>query len=590
MKKTKLFKKTFITSAVGTIIFGLSACGGDSGGGDKGDNNIQLSGAVVDDFVAFARVYVDVDNNGQLDTAYEPYAYTDADGYFTTSKDGETNYCSLSPKAFDYRYCLEADQSVKQGGIIRVQDGVDLLTTQVYEVAMSLLMNGTTDDLKVTPLTSGNEAINNDKLIQAAVDKLHLTDADIVAVQSQYADYLKGYLNPPQSSTFSRNATKASAFGFNLNTYNPLDFGKNHVTEQDRGFKLAIQLHKIAEAIAKELLPSSTPNGLKKLERKDLMPTIYFALIYELIKKNTGNNTGNDLFKNQAVVTTVFNNAKSLLAEVLGNQYSFGTATGDIPTLATLLNCVLSSNGDAIIDKTKGNDIDYGGELCASIRDYTNKPSRLAKLFSAELATDVITESTPSANFLHALNQAKNVSQTDLPGQPKYDANGNDFTTASETIRGGGSAVAKTLDFNTDVFNDNYLDFSTEDDKVLADFNPDGSVKICNSTNNPNIDTLISGTWRQDTVKKHIIYVNYLNLPIVLKNLDQNQLTCTNDFGTGSIPGTCLTYTYPDVTDNGKRKTLLKTSAGAINDVGNSDSIAKPRSQFICNNPSTNQQ
>lgn len=589
MKKTKLFKKTLIASAVGTIILGLSACGGDSGGGDKGDNNIQLSGAVVDDFVAFARVYVDVDNNGQFDAAYEPYAYTDADGYFTTSKDGETNYCTLSPKEFDYRYCLEADQAVKQGGIIRVQDGVDLLTTQVYEVAMSLLMNGTTDDLKVTPLTSGNEAINNDKLIQAAVDKLNLTDADFTTIQSQYADYLKGYLNPQQSSSFSRNATKASAFGFNLNTYNPLDFDEEHVTEQDRGFKLAIQLHKIAEAIAKELLPSSTPNGLKKLERKDLMPTIYFALIYELIKNNNGNNTGNDLFKNQEVVTTVFNTANSLLVAVFGNQYSFGTATGNIPTLATFLNCVLSSNGDAIIDKDQGNDVDYDvdydGESCVSIRDYNDKSSRLAKLFSAELATDVITESTDSNYFLRALNEAKNVSQKELD----YNANGNDFTTASEAIRDGGSAVAKTLKFNTEVFNNNYLDFSTGVDKVLADFNPDGSVKICSSTTNPNIDTLISGTWRQDPVKKHIIYVNYLNLPIVLKNLEQNQPTCTDDFKKGGIPGTCLTYTYPDVTDNGKRKTLLKTSAGAIG-TGGSDDVAKPRSQFSCNNPSSNQQ
>ena len=586
MKKNKQFKQSLIASAMGIAIFGLSACGGDSGGGDKGDNNIQLSGAVVDDFVAYARVYVDVDNNGEFNPAYEPYAYTDAEGYFSKSKKG-INYCDLSPKDFNYRYCFEADQAVKQGGIVRVQNGVDLLTTQVYEVSMSLLMNGTTDGLTLTPLTSGDEAINNDNLIQAAVNRLNLTAQQIADVQSQYADYLKGYLNPSQNAPFTKQATKASLFGFNLNTYNPLEFDKGDVGEEDRGFKLAIQLHKIAEAIAKEILPLNTPDGLKELERKDLMPTIYFALIYELITNNANNNA-KDLFASKAVVDDVFDTAKKLLSEIFGNQYSFGDATGNIPSLTALLNCVLSSNGDAIIDIGHGNDVAYGGELCASIRDYTDKDSQLAKLFSAELATDVITEITPNDNFLHALNQAKKVSQKALPGQPKYDANGNDFTTASEKIRGGGLAVAKTLDFNTDVFADNYLDFSTNSNKILADFKPDGTVDICQSTNNTSVDTLISGTWAQDQTKEHIIYVNYLNLPIVLKNLDVNQSTCTDDFGTG-VPGTCLTYEYPDINNNGERKTLLKTSAGEIGG-GGSDDIAKPRSQFSCNNPQNNQQ
>ena len=87
-------------------MLGLTACGGDSDGKDKGNNNIQMSGAVVDDFVAYSRVYVDLDNNGKFDSAYEPYAYTDASGFFTKSKDGLTNYCDLSPKEYNYRYCL----------------------------------------------------------------------------------------------------------------------------------------------------------------------------------------------------------------------------------------------------------------------------------------------------------------------------------------------------------------------------------------------------------------------------------------------------------------------------------------------------
>ena len=602
MQKNRLFKKSILASTLGAIILGLTACGGGSDGKDKGNNNIQMSGAVVDDFVAYSRVYVDLNNNGVFDSAYEPYAYTDASGFFTKSKNGLTNYCDLSPKEYNYRYCLEVDESVKNGGVIRVENGVDLLTTQVYEVAMSLVVNGTTEGLTITPLTSGNEAINNEKLIQAAVTKLNLTEAQIQEVQSNYAQYLNGYLNPSAINTATaKNNTKATLFNFNLNTYNPLDFDKNQVTEKDRGFKLAIQLHKIAESIAKELQPATTPAGQKKLARKDLMPAIYFSLIYELVANNPNNAANNDLFKSTAVITSIFTTAKKLLTERFGADYVFGTPTGDVDNLSALLNCVLSNDDDDIIGKGKGNNTAYNGDICENIRSYDDEDSRLAKLFAAELGTDVITEVTPDEHFIHALNQAQKVSQKEQTNQPEYDAKKNDFTTASAEIRAGRLAVAKTLDFPVEVFNTKYLDFSegdgtgtgTGNDKIFSDFKPDGTIEICQSTNQPGIDLLQTGEWVQDPEKKHIINVSYLGLSIVLKNLDPDQDVCKEDFNgsetsSDAIPGTCLTYEYPDINNADERKIVLKTSLGAIGG-GGSDDIAKLR-PFSCNNLSNNQQ
>ncbi len=75
----------------------------------------------------------------------------------------------------------------KNGGVIRVEGGRDLLTTQTYKASMSLLMNGTLSGLAISPLTSGDEAINNAALIKAAKSALGLTDLHIETVQTNYA-------------------------------------------------------------------------------------------------------------------------------------------------------------------------------------------------------------------------------------------------------------------------------------------------------------------------------------------------------------------------------------------------------------------
>ena len=61
----------------------LSGCLDNADDPDRGDQRaVQLSGVVVDGYVAGARVFVDLDENGERD-AFEPRATTDAFGYFS---------------------------------------------------------------------------------------------------------------------------------------------------------------------------------------------------------------------------------------------------------------------------------------------------------------------------------------------------------------------------------------------------------------------------------------------------------------------------------------------------------------------------
>lgn len=576
MMMNTTFKKTVLASSITALVIGLAACGGGGGGGssstDKGSSNVQMSGAVVDDYVAFARIYVDVDNNGQFDPAYEPYAYTDADGYFSKSKtDAEgnvTNYCALDPREYASRYCFKADSAVKNGGVIRVESGRDLLTTQVYNAAMSLLMDGsTTDGLTVSSLTSSVESMNNDELVQAAVDGLNLTEEQVEQVQTEYADYLTDYLTT--SSTASAKNTARSTPSFNLNAYNPLDLEGTVVDKKERGFKLAVQLHKIAEALADGLLPTSTPSGEEDLQRSDLLPSVYFALIYNLIQNNSSSN--DDLFKSPNFMSSVITNARALLIARFGSNYTFPIpSSSNMENLAKYTNCVLSDENDTAISST-ALETDYGsGNNCSNILA-TSGDTIDEKMYAAELGTDVITDGVTSGSQSGSFDQALEAALA------TFDAIDNDFSTSSINVRNGSNPRAQVQEFPTDSLSENYLDFVDDDnpsESIQVNFADDGSVQICQADNSGN-PTLFEGKWRQDPVKDHIIYIEYLNIPITIKNLEPSQTGCDV---TG---GTCMVVEYPDLENPGEVSTVTTTSSSSISE---SSDIAKPKDDFSCGN------
>ena len=66
-------------------LFTLAACGGGGGSGryEASLDSGSTSGSAINGPIQGAIAFLDINNDGELDPATEPYAYTDADGNYT---------------------------------------------------------------------------------------------------------------------------------------------------------------------------------------------------------------------------------------------------------------------------------------------------------------------------------------------------------------------------------------------------------------------------------------------------------------------------------------------------------------------------
>lgn len=218
------YAKKLLITAMSASILSLAACSDDAKKDDGTSSNVQMSGAVVDDFAANSKVYVDINNNYEHDANFEPYAYTDGDGYFSRSApdaDGNTiDYCA-DPRKYEFKYCLAPDESAKSGAIIRSDGGIDLVTLQKVKSNFSLTTDNTTNSLFVSVLSQMKEAFDS------------LSEADQTAI-----------LTANNATTFDELISKkASVAGtdFKANTANFL--------EDEDLFKFAFKFNKFMDMI-----------------------------------------------------------------------------------------------------------------------------------------------------------------------------------------------------------------------------------------------------------------------------------------------------------------------------------------------------
>src|SRR5690606_22148073 len=111
-----------------------------------------LSGLVVDGRIAGGKVWADMNNNGQIDS-FEPYAYTDSDGYYSYNPLTNTNYCTLPVISDEYqRYCLIYGSSI-DAIVLRIKGGTDLTTGEPLKGAMAMSTTiSSSSQISSTPL------------------------------------------------------------------------------------------------------------------------------------------------------------------------------------------------------------------------------------------------------------------------------------------------------------------------------------------------------------------------------------------------------------------------------------------------------
>lgn len=467
MKKisNSLFQKSLIATSVSALLVAIASCGGGSSS-DKGSvSTVQMSGAVVDDYVAFATVYVDVNKNGQYDSEFEPSAFTDKDGYFSVAKDG-TNYCE-NPAS---RNCLQGDASLKDGGIIRVETGRDLLTTQVYNAAMSLLMDNTISGLKVTAISTLNQEIEN--LSESDIPD-GLTKAEFKA---KFNEFLGSFLGTQ---------TRATGDAPDPNAIDPFDA---NVGNKARAFKMSIHFHKLAEAVAQSFVDANTGTQLK-----DFLPATYRALLL-----NADFTSGADPL---SAISTKASSIFSFVATQTSKTNPF--KANEIAELNKYLNCVLAVSGDSYTDNVSG---------CTVSPSAAPTLAELKKsLFSAEVAKGVALDTNAADRLKNAVAIRTNNT---------FDYTARDYTT---TLVSATNSASGAFDANVGATKA-FESFSGKNMKIANDTNgfrfffQDGTVSACQKEGTKY--NLIKGSFSQDQVQTFVAYISVLGSTYTLKNLD----------------------------------------------------------------------
>jgi len=152
------FKKTAIAGALSMVAI-LSGCDSDDPDAGSSVDRQALSGIVVDGYIAGARVYLDTNENGRMNGG-EPNAITDKDGYFSVSKDGNTDYCADDATELESRHCLSAVETGNEV-ILRIHGGFDVTTGEPFKGSMSARVSasdfdskGVLEDQLISPITS----------------------------------------------------------------------------------------------------------------------------------------------------------------------------------------------------------------------------------------------------------------------------------------------------------------------------------------------------------------------------------------------------------------------------------------------------
>ena len=154
-----IFSKTTMALCVASTLL-LTACGSeDQDKGTVSDSEIVFGGRAIDGYLSRSTVFLDTNNDGTRN-AWEAFAFTDNDGYYSYNPLTDTNYCASDASPQEQQYCLVSNVDLRNSNVVvRVDGGYDLLTGEPFigqmsrRVAVDEEANDVEDSL-VSPLTS----------------------------------------------------------------------------------------------------------------------------------------------------------------------------------------------------------------------------------------------------------------------------------------------------------------------------------------------------------------------------------------------------------------------------------------------------
>ncbi|MGJ8694410.1 MAG: hypothetical protein ACSHW0_18225 [Thalassotalea sp.] len=270
------FSKTKLALCLSSALL-VSACGGtDQDDGSASNFEQTFSGQAIDGYLARSTVFIDSNNNGTRD-AWEAFAFTDNDGYYSYNPLTDTNYCASDASAQEQQYCLVSN--VEYGNVvIRIDGGYDVLTGEPFLGQMSRRVNAEVqsevDNSVISPITSLLTNVDNTSDRTSLLNSLNINEQDLNI----------DYLNTDGQGTVDTGL---------LNT--------------------ALKIHKVVAVLSDRLTDTYTEIGEDFGTPNDASSAVYPNLAQQII--NSGSHLDQAL-SDQSVLLSALDDAEGALREV----------------------------------------------------------------------------------------------------------------------------------------------------------------------------------------------------------------------------------------------------------------------------------
>jgi hypothetical protein len=157
----------------------LWGCGGT--GQDKAESSTTpqvIQGLAIDGYLARSTVFIDYDNNRTRD-AWEPFAFTDDDGYFSYNPATQTDYCAADASATQRLFCLRVNRHLAEA-VIRIDGGYDVMTGEPFFGQLSRrVTQGHQGSIIISPLSSLLTDVRNEQQKIAILNALNISEDDL---------------------------------------------------------------------------------------------------------------------------------------------------------------------------------------------------------------------------------------------------------------------------------------------------------------------------------------------------------------------------------------------------------------------------
>lgn len=177
--KKKIFKRSSIYLAFLLTAFGCGGTGQDVG--QRQDTQQTVGGLAIDGYLARATVFLDYDNNSTRDP-WEPFAFTDDDGFYSYNPITDTDYCAADIDAQSALYCLRNKRQITDV-VIRIDGGYDVLTGEPFLGQLSrrveLTGAGQQSSVLVSPLTTLFTNIHSSDARTSVLTALGIDETDL---------------------------------------------------------------------------------------------------------------------------------------------------------------------------------------------------------------------------------------------------------------------------------------------------------------------------------------------------------------------------------------------------------------------------